>query len=73
MNTKEAAATVTLKNLVSLLFFFFVCFCFSCSFCAWMAFILGMIRMSVYVLNNMKKETSTELHDSRPASCSNVP
>ena len=71
MNTKEAAATVTL-NLVSLLFFF-VCFCFSCSFCAWMAFILGMIRMSVYVLNNMKKETSTELHDSRPASCSYVP
>lgn len=38
-----------------------------------MAFILEMIRMSVYVLNNMKKETSTELHDSRPASCSYVP
>lgn len=72
MNTKEAAATVTLKFSILVIFFFF-CFCFSCSFCAWMAFILGMIRMSVYVLNNMKKETSTELHDSRPASCSYVP
>lgn len=72
MNTKEAAATVTLKFSI-LVIFFFVCFCFSCSFCAWMAFILGMIRMSVYVLNNMKKGTSTELHDSRPASCSYVP
>lgn len=72
MNTKEAAATVTLKFSILVIFFLFAFVFLAVFVLGWLLF-LRMIRMSVYVLNNMKKETSTELHDSRPASCSYVP